>query len=109
MLEDVADLLLEGRKIPFYHRPDFCQVNTEIVMDQHMAHFDNLQPGNLLVGFAKRGGELAGSFTDDLDVMNHPGVDEFVFLENRPTALLISLDSLDGIEDIFAGVRDHPS
>ena len=47
------------------------------------------------------GGELAGCFADDLDMVNHPGVDEFVFLENGPTALRIPLDPLDGIEDIL--------
>jgi len=56
MLEHTTDLFLESRQIPFYHRPDFRQVNAEIVMDQHMAHLDNLWPGDLLMGLAKRGG-----------------------------------------------------
>ena len=42
MLEQPSDLFLENRQIPFYHRPDFRQVNAEIVMHQHMAHFDDL-------------------------------------------------------------------
>lgn len=42
MLEDVADLFLQSWQIPFYHCPDFRQVNAEIVMDQHMAHLDDL-------------------------------------------------------------------
>ena len=50
MLEQPSDLFLENRQIPFYHRPDFRQVNAEIVMHQHMAHFDDLWPGNLLNG-----------------------------------------------------------
>ena len=33
MLEDVADLFLQSWQIPFYHRPDFRQINAEIVMD----------------------------------------------------------------------------
>lgn len=33
--------------------------------------------------------------------MNHPGVDELVFLENPPTALCIPFDPLDGIEHIL--------
>ena len=56
MLEDVADLFLQSWQIPFYHRPDFRQVNAEIVMDQHMAHLDDLWPWNLMMGLAKRGG-----------------------------------------------------
>jgi hypothetical protein len=55
MLEDVADLFLQSRQIPLYHRPDFRQVNAEIVMDQHMAHLDDLWPGDLMMGLAKRG------------------------------------------------------
>ena len=61
MLEHATDLFLESRQIPFYHRPDFRQVNAEIVMDQHMAHLDDLWPGDLLMGLAKRGGELAAA------------------------------------------------
>lgn len=61
MLEQASDLFLENRQIPFYHRPDFRQVNAEIVMHQHMAHFDDLWPGNLLMGLAKRDRETKGS------------------------------------------------
>ena len=68
MLEHTTDLFLESRQIPLYHRPDFRQVNAEIVVDQHMAHLDNLWPGDLLMGLAKRGGELAGCFANDLDM-----------------------------------------
>lgn len=97
----MANLSLQGRQIPFYHGPDFRQVNAEVVMDQHMAHFDDLWPGDLLVGLAKGRGELAGCFADDLDMVNHPGVDEFVFLKYTPTALRIPFDPLDGIENVL--------
>ena len=73
----------------------------EIAIDQHMAHFDDLWPWNLMMGLAKRGGELAGCFADDLNMVNHPGVDEFVFFEDGPTALRIPLNPFDGIEDIL--------
>jgi hypothetical protein len=94
MLEDVADLFLEGWQIPLHHGPDFPQVNAEIVMDQHMAHFDDLWPRNLLMGLAKGGSELACCLADDLDVVNHPGVDEFIVLECTPTALRIPFNPL---------------
>jgi len=100
-LEQAADLFLEGRQIPLYRGPDFCQINAEIIMDQHMTHFDDLWPRDLLMGLAKRRAELAGCFTDNLDMVNHPSVDELVFLENPPTALRIPFDPLDGIEDIL--------
>ena len=100
LLEDIADLFLESRQIPFYHRPDFRQVNAEIVMDQHMAHFDDLWPRDLLMGLAKGGRELTCCFADDLDVVNHPGVDEFIILECTPPSLRISFNPLSGIEDI---------
>ena len=100
MLEDVTDLFLQSWQIPFYHRPDFRQVNAEIVMDQHMAHLDDLQPGDLPMGLAKRWRELAGCLTDDLDVVNHPGVDEFIVLECTPTSLCLPFNPLSGIEDI---------
>jgi hypothetical protein len=69
--------------IPFHHRPDFRQVDAEIVMNQHMAHFDDLGPGNLLMGLAKCGAELTGCFADNLDMVDHPGMNEFVFLEDE--------------------------
>ena len=71
-LEDGADLLLQGRQIPLHHSPDFSKVNAEIVVDQDMAHFDDLRPGYVLVGFPKGRGKLAGCFADDLDVVDHP-------------------------------------
>ena len=56
MLEDETDLLLKGRQIPLHHSPDFPQVNAKIVVDQDVAHFDDLWPGYVLVGFPKGGG-----------------------------------------------------
>lgn len=100
LLEDNADLFLESRQIPFYHRPDFRQVNAELVMDQHMAHFDDLWPRDLLMGLAKGGSELTCCLADDLDVVNHPGVDEFIILECTPPSPRISLNPHSGIEDI---------
>ena len=65
------------------------------------AHFDDLWPGNLLVGLAKCRAELTGCFADNLDMVNHPGMNEFVFLEDGPTSLRIPFDPLDGIKDIL--------
>ena len=101
MLEQASDLFLENRQIPFYHRPDLRQVNAEIVMNQHMAHFDDLWPGNLLVGLAKCSAELTGCFADNFDMVNHPGMNEFVFLEDGPTSLRIPFNPLDGIENVL--------
>ena len=53
------------------------------------------------MGLAKGGREFTGCLADDLDAVNHPGVDEFIVLENPPTTLGISVDPLDGIEDIL--------
>ena len=36
-LDHLANLLLEGRKIPLYHRPDFPKINAEIVMNRYLA------------------------------------------------------------------------
>ncbi len=68
-------------------------------MDQHMAHFDDLRPGDVLMSLAKLGGELACCFADDLTMVNHPGVDEFIFLEDSPAALCIPFNPPDGITD----------
>jgi len=66
-----------------------------------MAHFDDLLPGDMLMGLAKSWSGLTGCLADDLNVMNHPGVDEFVFLKYAPTALRILLNPFDGIKNIL--------
>ena len=58
MLENVGDLFLEGWQIPLHHGPDFRQVNAEIVVDQYMAHFDDLWPRNLRWVLRKAGVSL---------------------------------------------------
>jgi hypothetical protein len=65
------------------------------------AHFDDLWPWNVLMGLAKCSTELAGCFADNLDMVNHPGMNEFVFLEDGATSLRIPLDPLDGIENVL--------
>lgn len=64
-----------------------------------MAHFEDLRLGNLLMGIAKRGAELTSCFADNLDMVNHPGMNEFVSLEDGPISLRIPFDPIDGIEN----------
>ena len=88
-----------------HHSPDFPKVNAEIVMDQDVAHFDDLGPGYVLVGFPKGRGELAGCFADDLDVMDHPGMDEFVCFKCPTAPLHIPFNPLNGINNILQAPR----
>ena len=53
------------------------------------------------MSFSKCGGQFAGCLADDLDVVNHPGVDEFILLEDAPTSLGIPLNVLDRIQDVL--------
>ena len=108
MLEDVADLFLQSWQIPFHHRRDFRQVNAEIVMNQHMAHLDDQWPGDLLMGLEKGWSELTCCLADDLDVVNHPGVDEFIVLECTPISLCLPFNPISGIEDIPQGSTIFP-
>lgn len=77
-------------------------------MDQDIAHLDDLRPWDILIGFAESGRKFACRFTDDLDVMNDPGVDEFVFFERATTSLGIPFDLSDGIEDVTEALTVIP-
>jgi len=57
-LEDGADLLLQGRQIPLHHSPDLSKINAEIVVDQDVAHFDDLGQGMSWWVFRKEGVSL---------------------------------------------------
>jgi hypothetical protein len=108
VLQDRADLSLERREIPFYSSPDFSQIDSEIVMNQDMAHLDNLGPRYLVMCSAERRGELAGCFADDLNVMNHPGVDQFVFLEDVLASLCIPFDTFNRVDYVLKALAIIP-
>ena len=63
---------------------------------------------NVVMGFSKGGGELAGGFADDLNVVNHPRVDEFVFFECSTTLFGVSFYALDGIENVLEALMVVP-
>jgi hypothetical protein len=60
-----------------------------------------LRPGDSGVSLSKCGRKLAGRLPDDLDVVNHPGVDEFVFDKCAPPSLGIALNPVDRLQDIL--------
>lgn len=90
-------LLLEKRQVSLDCSPHFPQINPKVVVDQDMTHLNDLWPWDVLMAFTEGRREFAGSFTNNLNVMNHPGVDEFVFFERATAPFSISLDLFDGI------------
>lgn len=92
---------LESRQIPFHCHPDLREIDSKVVMNQDMAHLDDLGPWDIVMRFSKRRGELAGGLTDNLNVVNHPGMNEFVFLEDATASLRIPLDPFDRVEDVM--------
>jgi hypothetical protein len=90
------------------HGPHFAKVDTEIVMNQDMPHGDDLSPRDVRVSLAKCGGQFTGCLTDDLDVMNHSGMNEFVFFERAATSLGIPFDVLDRLQDLLLTVAIIP-
>lgn len=107
-LQNSPDLLLEGREVPLDCGPDFSQIDSEIIMHQDMAYLDDLGPRYLVMGFSKGGGKLTGSFTNDLNVVNHPRMDEFVFFECAPTPFGVSFYPLGGIENVVEALAVIP-
>jgi len=80
--------------------PHFFKVNSEIIVDQDVPHFDDLRLWNFRMGFAEGLGELAGCLADYLNVVDDPVLDQFVALEGFSPALGVAFDSFDRLEDI---------
>lgn len=101
-------MFLEGGQVPYHSGPDFGQIDSEIVMNQDMAHFDNLGPRYAVMRFAEGRGELAGCFANDLNVVNHPCVDQFVFLEDAPATLRIAFDPFNRVDNVLNALAIIP-
>jgi hypothetical protein len=46
-------------------------------------------------------GESAGGLADDLEMVNHPHLDQFVVVEGCAPFAGMALDAFDGFEDVF--------
>jgi hypothetical protein len=70
----------------FNDRPDQIEVYLEVSVHQHVSHADDLSPRHvgLLVSCALR--EFAGGFADDLQVTDHPDLDQLVVIERLSPA-----------------------
>ena len=96
-LKELPDLLFQDRKVTFHHRPDFYEIDTEIVMDQYMPHFDDFCPRYLRMAPSVCRGKFAACLTHDLDVVHHPGMNKFVRFKGVAAPLGVALDLLDGM------------
>jgi len=76
--QDRLDLALERRQVMRDSPPHDVQVDSEILMHQHVAHVHNVKPWNLGVMVPQLGGEAPCSLTDHLEMPHHPVLDQFV-------------------------------
>jgi len=94
MLENLQDAELEIREIALYDAPHDFVVDTEVLMDDHVAETGGLRPDFFRVSRAELGGQRAASFADDHQVMHHPGLDQFVLTYRGTATRSILLDAL---------------
>jgi hypothetical protein len=96
-IQEPLDSELEAGQVALYSVPDFPEIHPEILMDEYVAHRNNLRPWHLGMRIVKISAELCRGLADDLEVMNNPDLDQFVPVEGIPASGRVTLDAGDRI------------
>jgi hypothetical protein len=72
-------LASEHWQVALHDLPYLAQIDPEIIVNNNVSHPGDLRPRNLWVKRSKLARELACGLADDLDIVNNPGLDQFVF------------------------------
>ena len=89
------NLILQCWKVSIHGIPDSRRVNAKIVMYQNISHSSNLRPGNLRVVLLNLRRESASGFANDLKVVYHPRLNQFIILKDFKERLKESLRQID--------------
>jgi hypothetical protein len=68
------NLLFQGRKVPFHSPSHFLEIHSEILVNEYVAHGDDLCPWYLRVGLMKGFAKLCCRLTNELNVVENPHV-----------------------------------
>jgi hypothetical protein len=80
--------------------PNQILIDAEVLVNQSVAHSDDFLPRNLGMGIPEWSGDQPAGFSDNLNVVHDPGLDEFVVVEGLTPACRVFLDTLDRLFDI---------
>ena len=99
-LQEPLDGALEAGQVALHSPPNFPEIHPEILVDEYVAHRNDVRPGHLGMRIVKISAELCRSLANDLEVMNDPDLDQFVLLESCSASGGVTLDPGDSIEDV---------
>lgn len=74
-MEISFDFELEFRNVPWDRIPYFFKIYAEIVVYEHISHGNDLVPGDIRLTLANIGRQFGRGFPNDLNVVEHPGLD----------------------------------
>ena len=87
-------------QVPVDHAPDDLQIDSEILMDDHVAKTGSQCPNVFGVSGTEFGGETAACFADDHEVVDNPCLNQLIAVERVTPLAGVFLDSLDSFQDI---------
>ena len=87
-------------QVPVDHAPDDLQIDSEILMDDHVAKTAGQRPNVFGVCGPEFGGESAACFADDHEVVDNPCLNQLIAVKRVTPWAGIFLDSLDGFQDV---------
>ena len=82
--KDDGEFLLQSGQVILNRSPDFLDVHTEVLVNQHVARGDDLRPWHVRVSGKEFVAQLAGGLSDDLYVVNEPRLEQFILFDCRP-------------------------
>ena len=94
------DLPFKIRQVSLHRRPHLIGIDAKIVVDHDVSHGDDLCPRDFGVRRSQRVREFSHGLSDDLDMVDHSGLKQFVGLKCRTPSRRIALNSLDRLDHI---------
>src|ERR1019366_2453927 len=101
-------LRFQLRQVPHDGRPDFLEVDAEVVVYENVPHRGYLGPGNVRMRASDLIRQASDRFANDLEVMKDPGLNQFVAIECRSATARILLDAFDRLQDVFEALPVPP-
>jgi hypothetical protein len=87
-------------QVSFNHAPNDLQIDSEILMDDHVAKTAGQRPNVFGVSGSEFGGESAACFTDDHQVVDNPCLNQLIAVKRVTPLAGVFLDTLNGIQDV---------
>ena len=93
-------MLPEFRQVPVYCCPDFFGIHAKVIMDQNVTHGHDFSPWDLRMCGLDGVGEAAGCLSDNLNVVDGPGLEQFIAYKCCASSGRVMFDPFDGFQDV---------